>query len=67
MYKSVDKTQPAFLDFNQPLGLEMNPENRWIIMARSNSMGSVQKKIYKVISQQYWNMQQNLYVWLLVP
>jgi hypothetical protein len=33
MYKVVDKSQPTFLDFNQPLGLKMNPENRWIIMS----------------------------------
>lgn len=33
MYKSTDRLQPSFLDFNQPMGLEMNPENRWIKMA----------------------------------
>ncbi len=30
MYKATDKSQPSFQDFNQPLGLTMNPENRWI-------------------------------------
>ena len=33
MYKATDKLQPSFLDFNQPLGLKMNPENRWVKMA----------------------------------
>lgn len=32
MYKSRDN-QSSFLDFNQPLGLHMNPENRWIKLA----------------------------------
>ncbi|MFG6366191.1 hypothetical protein [Schaedlerella sp.] len=30
MYKPVDKSQHSFLDFNQPMGLHMNPDNRWI-------------------------------------
>ncbi len=33
MYKSIDKLQHSFLDFNQLMGLKMNPENRWIKMA----------------------------------
>lgn len=33
MYKYTDNTQNSFLTFNQPLGLHMNPENRWIKMA----------------------------------
>lgn len=33
MYKPTDRRQPSFLDFNQPMGLKMNPENRWIKMA----------------------------------
>ena len=33
MYKPADKTQTAFLDFNQPMGLHMNPDNRWVQMA----------------------------------
>ena len=33
MYKPVEKLQHSFLDFNQPLGLKMNPENRWIRLA----------------------------------
>lgn len=33
MYKPMDKSQPSFLDFNQPMGLKVNPENRWVKMA----------------------------------
>lgn len=33
MYKYTDHTQSSFLDFNQPIGLHMNPENRWVKMA----------------------------------
>lgn len=35
MYKPTDRMQPSFLDFNQPMGLKMNPENRWIKIAVS--------------------------------
>ena len=35
MYKPIDKSQHSFLDFNQPMGLHMNPDNRWIKMADS--------------------------------
>lgn len=30
MYKTPDRSQPSFLDFNQPLGLRMDPGNRWV-------------------------------------
>jgi len=33
MYKYLDKLQHSFLDFNQPLGMHMNPENRWVRLA----------------------------------
>lgn len=33
MYKTIHKLQHSFLDFNQPMGLHMNPNNRWIKMA----------------------------------
>ncbi len=35
MYKAVNHSQVTFIDFNQPLGLKMNPQNRWIKMADS--------------------------------
>ena len=33
MYKPIDKLHYSFLDFNQPLGLHMNSDNRWIKLA----------------------------------
>lgn len=33
MYKTSDKSQPSLLDFNQPLGLRMNLDNRWVQLA----------------------------------
>lgn len=33
MYKIPDKSQPSLLDFNQPLGLRMDPGNRWVQLA----------------------------------
>ena len=31
--ESHQTSQHSFLDFNQPLGLHMDPENRWVKMA----------------------------------
>lgn len=33
MYRRADKPQQTFLDFNQPIGLHMNPDNCWVKMA----------------------------------
>lgn len=33
MYKSTDRSQQSFLDFNQPIGLHMNPDKRWVNLA----------------------------------
>lgn len=33
MYKPVDKSQHSLFDFNQSMGLHMNPDNRWIKLA----------------------------------
>ena len=33
MYKPIDKLHHSFLDFNQPMGLHMNSDNRWIKLA----------------------------------
>lgn len=33
MYKVKDNQQPSFLDFEQPLGMHLNPDNRWIRLA----------------------------------
>ena len=33
MYKSINKLHHSFLDFNQPMALHMNSDNRWIKLA----------------------------------
>ena len=30
MYKFKREKQISFTDFNQPLGMQMNPDNRWV-------------------------------------
>ncbi len=50
MYKSDNKLQSSFLDFNQPMGLHMNPENRWIKMADMIPWDVFEKK-YKHLFQ----------------
>lgn len=35
MYKFDKNHQFHFIDFNQPMGLKMNPENRWIKKAET--------------------------------
>lgn len=30
MYRPIDKLQHSSLDFNQPMGLHMEPDNRWV-------------------------------------
>lgn len=47
MYKATDKSQHTFLDFNQPISLHMNPENRWIKMADSIPWDIYKKKYAK--------------------
>lgn len=53
MYKPADKTQTSFLDFNQPMGLKMNPDNRWIQMAGRIPLESVCRKICRSVSKRY--------------
>ena len=35
MYRPTDGSQHSFLDFSQPIGFHMNPDNRWTKMADS--------------------------------
>lgn len=44
MYKYTDTTQSNFLDFNKPIGLHMNPENRWGKMAYAIPLEIFEKK-----------------------
>ena len=44
MYKYTGTTQSNFLDFNKPIGLHMNPENRWVKMAYAIPLEIFEKK-----------------------
>jgi len=56
MYKSTDNSQSTFLDFNQPLGLHMNPENRWIKMADMVPWDVFEKKYRRLFKSQRGNI-----------
>jgi IS5 family transposase len=50
MYKPIDKLQHSFLDFNQPMGLHMNPDNRWIKLADQIPWDEFEIKYAKLFS-----------------
>lgn len=56
MYKLSDKSQSSFLDFNQPMGLHMNPNNRWIKMADSIPWDVFEKKYKKLFKVKTGNV-----------
>lgn len=56
MYKPIDKLQHTFLDFNQPLGLRMNPNNRWIKMADSIPWDVFEEKYAKLFPSSTGNV-----------
>ncbi|GMA47871.1 hypothetical protein GCM10025854_23730 [Tetragenococcus muriaticus] len=47
MYKSQPYIQISFEDFNQPLGLHMNPDNRWIKKAEQIPWSELEKDYAK--------------------
>ena len=56
MYKSSDLSQSSFLDFNQPMGLHMNPQNRWIKMADAIPWDVFEKKYKKLFPSETGNV-----------
>ena len=56
MYKSSDKSQSSFLDFNQPIGLHMNPNNRWIKMADAIPWDVFEKKYKRLFKVKTGNV-----------
>ena len=56
MYKSSDKSQSSFLDFNQPMGLHMNPDNRRIKMADSIPWDVFEKKYKRLFKVKTGNV-----------
>lgn len=56
MYKSQPYSQIAFEDFNQPMGLKMNPKNRWIEKAEWIPWGELEKDYAKNFRNQKGNV-----------
>jgi hypothetical protein len=44
MYKKNRNKQLAFSNFNQPLGLQLNPENRWIKKADTIRWDAIEER-----------------------
>lgn len=44
MYKKNRNKQLSFSDFNQPLGLQLNPENRWIKKAETIPWDAIEER-----------------------
>jgi len=56
MYKNTDRTQQNFLDFNQPMGLDMDPDNRWIKLADSIPWDEFEKRYAKLFRSRTGNV-----------
>lgn len=48
MYKKNQNHQYKFTDFNQPIGLEMDPENRWVKKAEMIPWNAIEEKYAKL-------------------
>ena len=48
MYKFERYRQLGLADFNQPVGLKMNPENRWVKKAETIPWDAIEEKYAKL-------------------
>ncbi|GEN92243.1 transposase [Tetragenococcus koreensis] len=60
MYKSQPYIQISFEDFNQPLGLHMNPENRWVKKAERIPWSALEKDYAKNFPNPKGNVAQSI-------
>lgn len=49
MYKFERYRQLGLADFNQPVGLKVNPENRWIKKAETIPWDAIEEKYAKLL------------------
>lgn len=56
MYKRAESRQITFEDFNQPMGLEMNPENRWVKMAELINWFELEEKYASLFTSDTGNV-----------
>lgn len=61
MYKFKSK-QISFSDFGQPIGMEMDPDNRWIKKADSIPWGKIEKKYAKLFANRKGNVAKPLHL-----
>ncbi len=64
MYKFERYRQLGLADFNQPVGLKMNPENRWVKKAETIPWDAIEEK-YARLFQVKPECQQKLSGWHL--
>jgi len=56
MYKKTNITQSSFLSFNQPIGLQMNPNNRWIKLADQVPWNEFEEKYAQLFPSETGNV-----------
>lgn len=61
MYKFKSR-QISFSDFGQPVGMEMNPDNRWIKKADSIPWGEIEQKYAKLFANRKGNVAKPLHL-----
>ncbi len=66
MYKFVRNCQFKFSDFNQTMGLKMNPENWWVIKVDDILWNEIEKRYVKFFSEKMGCLQ-NRSGWPLAP
>ncbi len=60
MYKRIKNRQLTFEDFNQPLGLKKDPENRWVKMADLINWNELEEKYASMFSSHTGNVAKSL-------
>jgi len=63
MYKTPSK-QITFEDFNQPVGMHLNPANRWVQKAELIDWNEIETEYAKLFKGFKGHVLQNLPVWL---
>ena len=60
MYKKIKNRQLGLNDFNQPIGLEMNPLNRWVVKAANIPWNEIEDKYASLFESHTGNVAKSL-------
>jgi hypothetical protein len=60
MYKKIQNRQFGLKDFNQPIGLEMNPDNRWVAKASLIPWDEIEDKYASLFASHTGNVAKSL-------